>query len=200
MTSCLRCPGGDKPWRRRSGAALSQTQRMVGRVAGIAGRVGHGEVLGVRGAVQLKPPKELQSGVHTVSGVSQPHEPSASLSLTPSSGKWDLGDADRHSACLLLASCRARKPRHMLMWSRLLQQQLSVHPESAPPPQAPCVRWSHGGPASGSLPCTSQGVVSTVQALAALIFIHSPEHPWGPLSAPRQLWQELCKQRAEAEQ
>ena len=33
------------------------------------------------------------------------------------------------------ASCRARKPMHMLMWSRLLQQQLSVHPELAPPPR-----------------------------------------------------------------
>ena len=59
-------------------------------------------MLGVRGAVRLKPPKELQSKVRTVSGVSQPHEPSASLSLIPSSEKWDLGDADRHLACLLL--------------------------------------------------------------------------------------------------
>ena len=43
-----------------------------------------------------------------VSGVSLPHEPSASLSLTPSSEKWDLGDADRHLACLLLG----------LLWSQ----------------------------------------------------------------------------------
>ena len=44
------------------------------------------------------------------------------------------------------ASCRARNTRHMLMWSRLLQQQLSVHPELAPPPRA-C--------ASPGLPCDS---------------------------------------------